>query len=150
MPKFAIAHRNLVAMALLLISISAAPEARALPAFARQTGLVCADCHTAFPELTPLGRRFKLNGYTQTGEDISFFDHLAGMVQPTYTHTEAGQQGGAAAHFGPNNNLIVQETSLFYGGKITDNLGAFVQTTYDDVEKRFGWDNTDIRYADRG
>lgn len=135
-----------------LLATAALPvmRAEALPAFARQTGLVCADCHTAFPELTPLGRRFKLNGYTQEGGDTSFPAHLAAMVQATYTHTDAGQSGGAAPHFGPNNNLVVQQTSIFYGGKIVDNLGAFVQTTYDDVQKRLHWDNTDIRYADHG
>ena len=40
------------------------PMASAVPSFARQTGQPCATCHTAFPELTPFGRRFKLNGYT--------------------------------------------------------------------------------------
>ena len=37
---------------------------RALPGYARQTGQPCAACHTAFPELTPFGRRFKIGGYT--------------------------------------------------------------------------------------
>jgi len=34
--------------------------ANALPLYAQQTGQPCATCHTAFPELTPFGRRFKL------------------------------------------------------------------------------------------
>jgi len=38
------------------------PTASAVPSFARQTGQPCATCHTAFPELTPFGRRFKLSG----------------------------------------------------------------------------------------
>ena len=38
-------------------------RAYAVPSFGRQTGLACEACHTAFPELTPFGRRFKLNGY---------------------------------------------------------------------------------------
>jgi phage shock protein PspC (stress-responsive transcriptional regulator) len=37
--------------------------------------------------------------------------------------------------------------SFFTGGRITDNLGAFIQGTDDGVARRFGWDNTDIRYA---
>jgi hypothetical protein len=36
----------------------------ALPSFARQTGQPCSTCHSAFPQLTPFGRRFKLEGYT--------------------------------------------------------------------------------------
>ena len=43
-------------------------NARATPAFARQTGLACSACHTVFPELTPMGRRFKLGGYTLTNK----------------------------------------------------------------------------------
>ena len=37
--------------------------------------------------------------------------------------------------------------SLFYGGAIAPNLGAFVQVTYDNVARQLHWDNTDIRYA---
>src|SRR5579872_3705775 len=35
----------------------------AVPSHARQTGMACQACHTIFPELTPFGRLFKLNGY---------------------------------------------------------------------------------------
>ena len=41
------------------------------------------------------------------------------MLQPTFTHTQAGQEGGAAPHFGPNNNVAMQQVSLFTGGRIT-------------------------------
>lgn len=120
--------------------------AAALPLYARQTGQPCASCHTAFLELTPFGRRFKLNGYT-LGGGKSPLPPFAVMLQPTFTHTQAAQPGGAAPHFGPNDNFALQQASLFTGGRITDNLGAFVQGTYDGVARRFGWDNTDIRYA---
>ncbi|MFI5245032.1 MAG: hypothetical protein ACHQQR_07385, partial [Gemmatimonadales bacterium] len=38
-----------------------------IPSFSRQTKLACSMCHTGFPQLTPFGRLFKLNGYTLTG-----------------------------------------------------------------------------------
>ena len=125
------------------------PSRRALsiPLYARQTGQPCATCHTAFLELTPFGRRFKLGGYTLDGGDWNGPPFAVMLQAPTYTHTEAGQEGGAAPHFGPNNNFAFQQASLFTGGRITDNLGAFIQGTYDGVVRRFGWDNTDIRYA---
>jgi hypothetical protein len=41
--------------------------AQALPSYARQSGQQCAACHDGFPQLTPYGRQFKLNGYTFTG-----------------------------------------------------------------------------------
>ena len=45
-------------------------RAVSLPLYARQTGQPCATCHTAFLELTPFGRRFKLGGYTLGGGDL--------------------------------------------------------------------------------
>jgi len=38
-----------------------------VPAFAAQTGLACQACHVGGfgPQLTPFGRQFKINGYTQ-------------------------------------------------------------------------------------
>ena len=135
-------------VAVLLVGLSPRP-AVSLPLYARQTGQPCATCHTAFLELTPFGRRFKLGGYTLGGGNWSG-PPFAVMLQPTFTHTQVGQEGGAAPHFGPNNNFAMQQVSLFTGGRITDNLGAFIQGTYDGVARRFGWDNTDIRYADQG
>jgi len=41
----------------------------------------------------------------------------------------------------------MQQISLFTGGRVTDNLGAFIQGTFNDVTRRFSWDNTDIRYV---
>ena len=123
-----------------------ARSALALPLYARQTGQPCATCHTAFLELTPFGRRFKLGGYTLGGGDWKG-PPFAVMLQPTFTNTQAPQPGGAAPGFGVNNNLVMQQMSLFTGGRITENSGAFIQGTYDGVAHRFGWDNTDIRYA---
>jgi len=53
-------------------------EAAALPAFARQTGMSCAMCHTVFPQLTPYGRRFKLNGYTLSAKPADVSDYAVG------------------------------------------------------------------------
>ncbi len=44
------------------------PTASAVPSFARQTGFPCKSCHMTPPELTALGRAFKLNGYTMVGK----------------------------------------------------------------------------------
>ena len=123
------------------------PKANALPSFARQTGQQCAACHNGFPELTPYGREFKLNGYTFGGGNAAQLGHFAGMVLGSYTNTQAGQTGGAAQHFGPNGNFAVDQASLFYGGAITSHLGVFSQATYDGVARQFHWDNVDIRYA---
>jgi hypothetical protein len=130
----------------LIGEILASRASLALPLYARQTGQPCATCHTAFLELTPFGRRFKLGGYTLDGGDWKG-PPFAVMLQPTFTHTQAPQPGAAAPGFGVNNDFAMQQISLFTGGRISENLGAFIQSTYDGVGHRFGWDNTDIRYA---
>ena len=120
--------------------------AASLPLYARQTGETCAACHTGFFELTPAGRRFKLGAYTLGGGEWSG-PPFAVVAQPTFSRTQIGDAGNVPAGFGPNNNFAVQQVSLFTGGRFTDDVGAFIQGTYDGVNNRLGWDNTDIRYA---
>src|SRR5690242_18622473 len=124
-----------------------AQSASALPSYARQTGQECAACHNGFPELTPYGRLFKMNGYVFPGSTANL-PPLSVMLVPSFTRTDQDQPGGAAPHFGPNDNASFTG-SLFYGGAIwTDiGLGAFIQTTYDHASRTFGWDNADIRIA---
>lgn len=130
--------------------ISLTPSAaRAVPSFARQTGLQCNACHTAYPHLNAFGRDFKLNSYSFDGGDNKL-PPLAFMAQPSFTHTEKDQPGGAAPHFADNDNLALSQASIFYGGKIYDKLGAFAQITYDGVGRRLAIDNTDIRWSGTG
>ena len=68
-----------------LCTLWAIAPAQAIPSFARQTGQECAACHTAFPELTPFGRAFKLNGYTMGGGD-SKIPPFSMMDQATFTN----------------------------------------------------------------
>jgi len=136
----------------------------AVPSFARQTGMACAACHTVFPELTPFGREFKLNGYvldnikqiTGISTDnrqtlaLNSTPPLSAMVQVSYTHTGApipDSSGLPGAMAKDGEVLFPDQFSLFYAGKIADELGAFVQLTYDGAGDHFGIDNTDIRYA---
>src|ERR1700752_830742 len=92
-----------------IIFIIAEPRcAGALPLYARQTGQPCATCHTAFLELTPFGRRFKLGAYTLDGGDWKG-PPFAVMLQPTFTHTQEPQPGGAAPGFAPNNDFAMQQ-----------------------------------------
>ena len=146
------------------IALLIAPgTALAVPSFARQTGMACEACHTVFPELTPFGRRFKLNGYTidnlpqvsgitSNHEQTLMLNQLpplSFMFQASYSSTKTAlpdsQLPGELAKNGQV--LFPQQASLFYAGRIAPNLGAFVQMTYDGTAGQFGWDNTDIRYA---
>src|ERR1035438_4191777 len=53
----------------LLFAVLNPPKAWAVPSYARQTGLACSGCHYSPPELNPAGRRFKLLGYVDRGDD---------------------------------------------------------------------------------
>jgi hypothetical protein len=48
---------------LMWLSAVSAPPARAIPAFARQHRLQCANCHTVVPQLNPFGEQFRDAGY---------------------------------------------------------------------------------------
>jgi hypothetical protein len=135
----------------------------AVPSFARQTGMACSACHTVIPELTPFGREFKLNGYVidnlkqikgetmERRETLSLnqIPPLSVMLQVSYTHTAQAVPDSAAtgALAKDGDVLFPQQASFFYAGKIANNLGAFIQLTYDGAADHFGIDNTDIRYA---
>jgi hypothetical protein len=123
-------------------------KARAVPSFAAQTGQPCTACHIGGfgPQLTPLGRAFKIGGYTQTGgEGLASEVPLSAMVLSSFTNTNASQPEPPASGFARNNNLALDQINLFLAGRITNNLGAFVQGTYSGIERGFKLDNTDVR-----
>ncbi len=127
-------------------------EAQAVPSFARQTGISCSGCHTQSfgPNLTPMGRDFKLNGYTMsTGSDAnSKLPPISAMVVGSFTHLDNKLPEAPPGHH-TNNNASFDEASLFYAGKVYSKLGAFVQLTYNGIEDILELDNTDIRLSDK-
>jgi hypothetical protein len=136
-------------------------SAHAVPAFARQTALDCNTCHLSWPELTSVGREFKLGGYTLMQEVrgerpwVSFQTEgpppllpLAAMAQVSYTHTRS-TSGTDASFFPRNNSVALQEASIFYAGRIAEHLGAFAQWTYDGIAHHSSIDNVDLRLANR-
>ena len=135
----------------------ASNPAGAVPSFARQTGMECVSCHLSWPELTPVGRQFKLGGYTllkDTNEARPWLPAsrdgppprlpVAAMLQVSATHTRRTDDAG---DFPRNDEAVVQQFSLFYAGRIAEHLGAFGQWTYDGVAHHSSIDNVDIRAA---
>ncbi|MEP7097096.1 MAG: hypothetical protein ABI748_05485 [Dokdonella sp.] len=132
-------------------------QAIALPTFARQTGQNCEACHAGgqFPELTAYGRMFKLTGYTLGARTLPF------SAMATFSDSSVGNTSkspDSKQDFQKNNQPLFATASVFVAGKVTDNVGAFLQVTYDnyasqsDDGKFHGHtnaDNMDIRYADR-
>ncbi len=118
--------------------------AAAVPAFAEQTGRNCAACHVggSGPELTPFGREFKLGGYTLR---MHAAVPLSAMAIASWTHTKKDQVP-PPEHLKRNDNLVLDQASLFVAGGIGDHLGGFAQlVTYDGVGRSWSWDNIDLR-----
>ena len=133
----------------LLVLLGMSTEAQAVPSFARQTGENCVACHTSFPELTPFGREFKLNGYT-LGEAKWFPFSGMGMISSTSIKKNENVDGGKLM---PKQNAIeIDQLSVFAAGKVNDHVGGFVQFTYanypgteGDSQHHSAIDNTDLR-----
>ncbi len=153
----------LASLAALLFFSGFSAQSFAVPSFARQTGVACEGCHTVFPELTPFGRSFKLNGYVMdnlpqvkgmTADNkeallLNWLPPVSIMFQTSYTSTSKPLPDVSGIGNSQNGQVLFpQQASLFYAGRIAPNLGAFIQMTYGSDSGTFGWDNTDIRYAD--
>ena len=147
------------ALALLaMVVVTLLPDqASAIPLFNRQTGQNCIACHAGgqFPELTPYGRLFKMTGYT-IGERTIPVSAMAVMTLSKVSNTS--KSADPSADFQKNGSIIFPTASLFLGGKISDNVGAFAQITFDRYATQSedgafhghtNADNIDIRYADR-
>ena len=149
--------------ALALLWLAPVP-ALAVPSFARQTGFECVQCHFSWPELTSVGRQFKLGGYTLMREpkgerpwlpsSSARNDEpppklpLAAMVQVSATRTSSAG-GDDASNFPRDDSIVVQQASLFYAGRIAEHFGAFAQWSYDGIAHHGAIDNVDLRYANR-
>ena len=161
--------RGAILLLLGVATLAVSLDASAIPVFARQTGFKCVACHVGgeYPQLTSLGRYFKLTGYTQ-GDAKDFWNLTTNIDRPPvaimlqtarqYYANNKEQQNGT----NPTSAYDMQVVSLFAGGHLTDNIGAFVQWTgnkYDGNETAqaapsgtyaggaSGIDNTEFRYA---
>jgi hypothetical protein len=152
--------RTLCAVTLFTACWGLAPLAKALPSYARQTGLPCSGCHTTPPELNAGGRQFKLMGYVDRAKNNDIISdasrHNAGLqllgtlplsafLESSFTSTKAPQ--GATQN---GNFEFPQDIALFFAGAWSQHLGSFVQVTFDGQSNTIGIDNTDIRFANKG
>jgi hypothetical protein len=103
----------------------------------------------------------KLRGYAKAVDapvndgSKEYVPPLSMMAIVGFTHTQAPLPPPTDP-YKPNDNTVLSPFSAFWGGAITDNIGAFSQVTYNAVPAGgfgdpFGhtwtWDNTDVRFA---
>lgn len=132
-------------------------SARATAAFARQTGMSCAACHMQSygPWLTPVGQKFKLDGYVaghanKLPDLINAFSlETVGSLTNTQKDVPVGQyydnQSGQSK---PNNNVVDDWTALYYTGRVTDNIGSYLQLNFNpQVGRAISLAMADIRFA---
>jgi hypothetical protein len=141
-------NSTFIRLVLFLLLSAASGAAMAVPSYARQTQLPCTSCHVGGfgPELTVFGRQFKLMGYTmKTGDGVNV--PLSAMLVESFTHTQKAQTDVPARGFGKNNNVELQQASVFLAGRLSEHMGVFAQATYSENGGLLGWDNADVRYA---
>lgn len=135
-----------------LLACGVSRQALAVPAFTGQTGMACDACHVGGfgPQLTPIGRGFKIDGYTGTGGD-GFASKLpiSAMILASYTNTDRNQPYPASEHYGSNGNFAADQISVFLAGRVNDHIGGFVQGTLDGVANQTFVDNADLRITDQ-
>ncbi len=129
-----------LSLAGVLAAAAFAPEASAVPAFARQTGMACSACHYQhFPLLNSFGRSFKSSGFTLMGaqgkiegDNLSIPD-VINMAVFTTTYFQTQSAGTTA---GVGNAVAVDkwgvpgtggEFSLFMGGRASDFAGFIAE-----------------------
>ncbi len=125
-----------LSLAGVMAAVAFAPEASALPAFARQTGMACSACHNQhFPVLNGFGRAFKAAGYTMMGaQEKVEGEHLsipatlnaALFAKVRYQKANAGAAlpGAITGNTTGNGYLgFGDEFSLFFGGRVAENIG---------------------------
>lgn len=142
--------RVLYIPAFLFAQILGSTEGRAVPAYAVQTELQCSACHVGGfgPQLTPLGRQFKLDGYTMRATP-EFTPPVSAMAMASYIATAKGQSPPPAPHYAANDNSTLDQASLFVAGGYGEHFGSFAQFTYDGIGRAVSWDNLDLRATDR-
>lgn len=125
----------------LLAAIAFAPEASAIPAFARQTGMACSACHFQhFPMLNSFGRAFKASAFTLIGaqekvegDNLSIPGNLNTAILATAGYVKNNATAGTVnpAKSPADGSIYVPGTngefSLFIGGRVGDSVGALTE-----------------------
>lgn len=103
----------------------------------------------------------KLRGYAKAIEppasdgNKEYVPPLSMMAIVGFTHTQAPLPPPTDP-YSPNDNTVLSPFSAFWGGAITNDIGAFAQVTYnalpaggfgDPFGHTWTWDNTDVRFA---
>jgi len=116
-------------------SIALAPtNAEAIPAFARQTGAACLSCHfQEIPALTAFGRSFKMNAFTDVGDQALVEDdgmsipatlNATVVIRPNVVQTKTTTTTGVTT---TAKSIVYGDQVILIAGRMGTNTGAFVE-----------------------
>ena len=116
-------------------SVSVAPTtSEAVPAFARQTGAACLNCHFgAIPRLAQMGREFRMNAFRDLSGDAIEDEHLslplafnASLLMKARIGMGSGDSEKGGAVGGADTSIQwPDESALLFGGRIGEHAGGF-------------------------
>jgi hypothetical protein len=131
----------------LMACVITTDDASALPAFARQTGENCTNCHVGGfgPQLTHEGMEFKRSGYRESDGAAGHMPFSA-MLLGTYAHQKTDLPPERIPdRFNRDKNAALQEASVFLAGRLGENVGSFTQITYSDISRKTSLETLDLR-----
>ena len=143
-------------VAVIAVSLGAAANAEAVPAFARKYQTSCQTCHIVFPKLNAFGEAFRLRGYRMPGEteemvkekpvslgapaykrlwpqsvwpgEISPAVPLAVNIKMADVNTSTGNEDGSTTVV-HNDFQFPQEVNIFGAGTLGDHVSYWSELT---------------------
>ncbi len=131
--------QSLVAVGLLGF-VGLTSEVKALPLFAKQTGMDCTACHLqSIPKLNKFGRKFLASGMTMS-QKITDVNSSGSDINPSVmfksiyekTDNKPSESGVVKDTIVTNDGIlsVPRTAALYVGGRVTNNVGALVNLSY--------------------
>ncbi len=128
-------------------------QASAIPAFAREHGLKCSDCHTAFPLLNEFGMEFKQRGFRLPGEDGKYpwdLKSLPVSVIGTMQYLNAHRNDPVtSARLSSTSKAEIEEVELMAAGTAAPKIGFLAEFAQEVADGgAFGNEQIWIQFSD--
>lgn len=129
--------KSILLIASVLSATFFATSASAIPSFSRQTGMDCQACHTQHvPILNGFGQAFKASGYPMMGSQgkvegdrLSIPNTLNAsmLIKARYQQSNGPDSPIPGTNTNGGQWQVPEEFSLFFGGRIAENVGFFFE-----------------------
>lgn len=128
--------RRLIALAVAAAALASATSARALPEFARKTGMACSACHDSWPRLNDVGELFLDRGFRTGAADDDSWGHIfsyfpisfRGVVGYQFSSTthQATDSGDTTINTG---GFAFPGVDLYFGTALSKHFSVYVDVT---------------------